>query len=171
MVNTADMVERLKDRAVKVGIQGVKAVVDGTVAAVKAMDRLQELLPKRGVAPKAPVAPQRTVEEPDLERPIPARPVMGTPVKAKAPRPEARLVAERVLVEAHAVEERLKDARPARRPLKVVGLEEEKAPAKRRTQGRKVKPTAAAPAARRAKASTNVQEEGFKAKRGQKHRH
>ncbi|MET0406302.1 MAG: hypothetical protein ABW123_28040, partial [Cystobacter sp.] len=71
--------------------------------------------------------------------------------------------AERIVDEARAVEERIKQARPARRPLKVTV--EATPDAKPRTQGRKTTATATAP--KRATASTG----GFKAKRGQKHSH
>ncbi len=178
-MSTTGLVERLKGAAVKVGTEGVRRVVEGTVVAVKMMDRLQELLPDRERVMRvtrepAPGAGQLRVEGPDLERPIPARPVSARPVTTRRPakvsRVEAKATAERVLAEVEAVRERIKEARPARRPLKVrsdVELPEDTPKQRKtaRTTGRKTSPLAAsAPKRVTAKA-------GLKAKRGQKLRH
>jgi hypothetical protein len=80
--------------------------------------------------------------------------------------PEARETAERVLAEVEAVQGRLKRAQPAKKPLRVMA-EEEETPKRRRTSGRKTSPLATTSPKR----VTAPQEGGFKAKRGQKHRH
>jgi hypothetical protein len=164
--NETRLVERLKETATRVGTQGVRMVVEGTVAALKAVDRLQELIPDRQRTIRVKREPARG--EPVLERPVPAQPVRGSP--AKAPRAQARATAERVLAEVHAVKTRLKAARPAPHPLKVGAEEETPTTARKtpRTSGRKTMAPATAP--RHAKAKT-APVEGFKAKRGQKHRH
>ena len=108
-----------------------------------------------------------------LYRPPPERKVVGRP--AKQVRTEARATAELVLAEARAAKERLKKAQSAPRPLKVSAEAEEQLPTPKqrttrktvRTQGRKTTPTAAAAAPKRVTAP----KEGFKAKRGQKHKH
>jgi hypothetical protein len=177
---TTRLVERLKGVAVKVGTEGLRMVVDGTVAAVKVVDRLQELLPdgewlsklKREPAWGAASPETRPLweKEPQLERPTPARPVRSRPVQprvAKPPPEEVRETAQRVLAEVEAVQGRLKRATPAKRPLKVVSEEEEATPKRRRTSGRKTSPLATASPKR----VTAPKEGGFKAKRGQKHRH
>jgi hypothetical protein len=168
------LVERFKGVAVKVGTEGLRLVVDGTVAAVKVMDRLQELMPdvvkvarvRREPAWEAASPPTRPLweKEPQLERPTPAR-----PVRTRAPRvpsAEARETAERVLAEVEAVQGRLKRASPAKRPLQVMA-EEEASPKRKRTSGRKTSPLATTSPKR----VTAPPEGGFKAKRGQKHRH
>jgi hypothetical protein len=164
-LNGTRLVERLKDTALRLGTQGVRYVVEGTVSAVKLMDRLQELMPKqeREVRVTREPAPPRS-----------AQPRVDAP--SQGVRAEARATAERVLEEARAAQERLKEARPARRPLKVPAaeaLEETAGTPKRRatasktqrSQGRKT--TAPATAPKRATAP----QEGFKAKRGQKLKH
>lgn len=164
-MNGTRLVEQLKDTALRLGTQGVRYVVEGTVTAVKLMDRLQELLPKqeREVRVKREVAPS-----------VSAR--LRAQARAEGLQTEARATAGRVLEEARAAQERLKEARPARRPLKVPAaqaLEETAAPPKRRatarktvrTQGRKTMASATAPK------RTTDSKEGFKAKRGQKLKH
>ncbi len=165
--NATGLMEKLKGTAVKVGIQGVRYVVDGTVAAVKAMDRLQEMLPKQQREVRVTREPAMGTA-PDLERPIPAQPVEGG--LSEEEQAQARSTAELVLEEARAAEERIKQAPSARRPLKVSIEEPQEEPKRQarkttRTQGRKTTATATAP--KRATA----QPEGFKAKRGQKHKH
>ncbi|HYO53657.1 hypothetical protein [Archangium sp.] len=170
------LVERLKETALRMGTEGVRLVVEGTVTAVRTMDRLQELLPKEQQVVRVKREPatgmEHQREEPALYRPIPARPVVSRPTKEV--REKARATAQLVLEEARAVEERLKKAQPAPQPLQVSAeLEEETlaTPKRRtarktpRTQGRKTTATATAP--KRATAQTG----GFKAKRGQKHGH
>jgi hypothetical protein len=178
---TMRLVERLKGVAVKVGTEGLRMVVDGTVAAVKVMDRLQELLPdnewlsklKRETSWGAASPETRPLweREPQLERPTPVRPVRSRPVQPRVARPppeEVRETAQRVLAEVEAVQGRLKRATPAKRPLKVMAeMEEEATPKRRRTSGRKTSPLATTSAKR----VTAPKEGGFKAKRGQKHRH
>jgi hypothetical protein len=177
--STTSMVDRLKAAAARVGTQGVRVVIDALVSAADEMDKLQEawakqqrvVRVKREPAHGALTAEQQAEMEPDLYRPIPDRPVRRTRPARVSPE-EVQATAELVREEAHAVEERIKGARPAQRPLKVPGVEEATMPKRRasasktpRTSGRKTTPSATAP--RRAKA----QEGGFKAKRGQKHRH
>lgn len=165
-MNGTHLVEQLKDRALSLGTQGVRYVVEGTVSAVKLLDRLQELMP-------------RQTREPRVTR-EPARPIAAREPREDGPservRVEARATGERVLEEARAAQERLKEARPARRPLKVSAaeaLEETADTPKRRATARKTsrtpgrKTTAPATAPKRATAP----EEGFKAKRGQKLKH
>lgn len=167
------LVERLKDEALRLGTQGVRWVVEGTVSAVNTLDRLQQEL-----WPKAPRRATRKSgredsvmehqrREPTLYRPPAERKVVGRP--AKQVRAEARATAEFVLAEARAAKERLKKAQPAPRPLKVSADAEKLVPAPKRrtvrTQGRKT--TAAAVSPKRVTAP----KEGFKAKRGQKHKH
>ncbi|QRK11527.1 hypothetical protein JQX13_16495 [Archangium violaceum] len=160
VTNATRLVDRLKGAAVRMGTEGVRYVVEGTITAVKVMDRLQELLPRQEQVVR--VARVKLQEEPELARPVPARPEvepMPSPV-----REQAQATAERVLEEAQAVQERIKKARPARNPLKVSVEADAEAPKRRtRSQGRKT--TASATAPKRAAA----RKEGFKAKRGQKH--
>ncbi|MFY0572621.1 hypothetical protein ACN28E_53565 [Archangium lansingense] len=169
------LVERLKDEALRLGTRGVRWVVESTVSAVKTVDRLQELLPleqRRAGAKREPAGEDAAMEhqrrERTLYRPPPERKVVGRP--AKQVRTEARATAELVLAEARAAKERLKKAQSAPRPLKV-SAEAEETPKRRttrktvRTQGRKTTPTAAAPK------RVTAPKEGFKAKRGQKHKH
>jgi hypothetical protein len=169
-LSVTDLVERLKGTATRVGTQGVRMLVEGTVAAVRAVDEFQALLAKQRQLrvkhePAQEVGPERLwMEEPTLARPTPARPVR---TRAKeVPSEQARATAELVLEEARAAEERIKQARPARRPLKIQGEDEEpRTPRKTaRTTGRKTLATATSPKRVTAKS-------GFKAKRGQKHRH
>jgi hypothetical protein len=172
------LVERLKDEAVRLGTQGVRWMIEGTVTAVKTIDRVQELLLKEQLGTEAKRKPahedsvmEHQQREPSLYRPPPERKVVGRP--AKQVRAEARATAELVLAEARAAKERLKKAQPAPRPLKVSADAEELVPAPKRrttrktvrTQGRKT--TAAAVSPKRVTAP----KEGFKAKRGQKHKH
>ncbi|PTL79619.1 hypothetical protein [Vitiosangium sp. GDMCC 1.1324] len=167
------LVEKLKEAALRVSTQGVRYIVEGTAAAVKVMDRLQELMPKQ----------ERVVRV--KREPAPGRP--ATPVPPMVSRPDrqvlqqTRTTATRVLEEARATQKRIKEARPARSPLKgsapEAQTEQPAAPKRqataRRTQGRKATPTASATAPKRATASKRAPEhpEGFKAKRGQKHKH
>jgi hypothetical protein len=168
-LSVTDLVERLKGTATRVSTQGVRMLVEGTVAAVRVVDEFQALLAKQRQQgakrePAREVGPERLwMGEPTLERPTPARPVR---TRAKrVPSEQARATAELVLEEARAAEERLQQARPARRPLKVQEDEEPRTARKTaRTAGRKTLATATAP--RRVTAKS-----GFKAKRGQKHRH
>lgn len=177
------LVERLKEAAVRVGTEGVKVVVDSTVTAVRMMDRLQELLPTRERVMRLVREPARAAAspntrpmwetEPRLERPMRASPVQARPMQprpvrrvTKVPR-EQRETAERVLAEVEAVQVRLKEAKPARHPLKVAPDLEEAAPKRRKTSGRKTSPVATTSP----KQATAPKEGGFKAKRGQKHRH
>ncbi|WNG41278.1 hypothetical protein F0U60_52255 [Archangium minus] len=162
VTNATRLVDRLKGAAVRMGTEGVRYVVEGTIAAVKVMDRIQELLPRQEQLTR--VAREKRQEEPDLARPIPAQPEE----KPSPVRVQAQATAERVLEEAQAVQERIKKARPARNPLKVTveAQPDAEAPKRRKTtrsQGRKT--TASATAPKRATAP----KEGFKAKRGQKH--
>lgn len=165
-MNGTRLVEQLKDTALKLGTQGVRYVVEGTVSAVKLMDRLQELMPKQDREPRVTrePAPPLTAQKSWMDK---------TSERLQA---EMQSTAERVLEEARAAQERLKEARPARRPLKVPAAEalgetadtpKRKATARKtpRTQGRKT--TASASAPKRATAP----QEGFKAKRGQKLKH
>ncbi len=178
---TMRLVERLKGVAVKMGTEGLRMVVDGTVAAVKVVDRLQELLPDNAWLSKlkrettswgatGPGTRPLWEKEPRLERPPLVRPARSRPVQprvAKPPPEEVRETAQRVLAEVEAVQGRLKRATPAKRPLKVVAEPEEETPKRRRTSGRKTSPMATTSAKR----VTAPKEGGFKAKRGQKHRH
>jgi hypothetical protein len=179
LMSATRLMDRLKGTAVKVGTEGVRMVVEGTVTAVKMMDRLQELLPDwervmRVTREPAPGNGGPEVEVPDPEHPLRTRPVMARPATsrrpAKEPSAEARATAELVLAEVEAVHERIKEARPARRPLKVradVELPED-TPKRRRTarpSGTKTNPLAASSPKR------VTAKEGFKAKRGQKLRH
>ncbi len=108
--------------------------------------------------------------EPTLYRPPP---VAARPAR-KEVSPEAQATAELVLEEARAASERIKKAQPAPKPLIVSADVEEQlsSPAKRRTarktartEGRKTTASAAAPK------RVTAQKQGFKAKRGQKHKH
>lgn len=182
------LVDRLKDMALRVGTEGVRYVVEGTVTAVRVMDRLQELLPRparavrvrrepaRGASGGASGARRQQGSTPRA-RPHAARSIVSHPSEElpEEVREEARATGERVLREARAAQERIQVARPARNPLKVSameGLEETPGGTKRRgtarktarTQGRKTMATATAP--KRATART-----GLKAKRGQKLKH
>jgi len=174
---TMRLVERLKGVAVKMGTEGLRMVVDGTVAAVKMVDRLQELLPDNAWLSKlkhettswgatGPGTRPLWEKELRLERPLQVRTRPVQPRVAKPPPEEVRETAQRVLAEVEAVQGRLKRATPAKRPLKVVSETEEATP-KRRTSGRKTSPMATTSAKR----VTAPKEGGFKAKRGQKHRH
>lgn len=177
-LSATHLVERLKGVAVKMGTEGLRMVVDGTVAAVKVVDRLQELLPnvervvrvRREPARGAASPETRPLWEtaPQLERPPVVRPARTRPVQPRVAKvtPEARETAQRVLAEVEAVQGRLKRAQPAKKPLKVMA-EEEETPKRRRTSGRKTSPLATTSPKR----VTAPQEGGFKAKRGQKHRH
>ncbi|MCY1083154.1 hypothetical protein [Archangium lansingense] len=170
------LVERLKDEALRLGTQGVRWVVESTVSAVRTVDRLQqEWIPREqrsAGAKRGPAGEDAAMEhqrrERTLYRPPPERKVVGRP--AKQVRTEAQATAELVLAEARAAKERLKKAQSAPRPLKV-SAEAEETPKRRttrktvRTQGRKTTPTAAAPK------RVTAPKEGFKAKRGQKHKH
>jgi len=165
--NETHLVEKLKGAATRVGTQGVRVIVEGTVAAVKAVDRLQELLPKR----------QRVVR---VKR-EPAREATGAgrrPVEKPALDARARAIAARVQEEARAVKTRIKEARPAQHPLKVQNPETREeapdAPGPQATPTRKVPRTAGRKARAVATAApkrTTARKDGFKAKRGQKHRH
>ncbi|HEX8435250.1 hypothetical protein [Archangium sp.] len=178
LMSATRLVDRLKGTAVKVGTEGVRLVVEGTVTAVKVMDRLQELLPDRERVMRVMREPVRgagrfQVEVPAPERPIPARPVEARPVKSrrpqKEPSAEARATAELVLAEVEAVHERLKEARPARHPLKVradVELPEYTPKRRKAAQASGRKTTSAEASPKRVTARP-----GLKAKRGQKLRH
>ncbi|WP_375769055.1 hypothetical protein NR798_46550 [Archangium gephyra] len=170
------LVERMKDEALRLGTRGVRWVVEGTATALRTLDRLQEWLPEeaRGAA-RRPAQGDSVMEhqrqEPSLYRPPPDRPVMARPAK-KQVSPEVQATAELVLEQAQAARERIKKAQPAPKPLIVSADAEEQlpSPAKRRTarktmrtQGRKTTAAAAAP--------KRVTAQGFKAKRGQKHKH
>ncbi|MFY0527427.1 hypothetical protein ACN28I_31200 [Archangium gephyra] len=171
------LVERMKDEALRLGTRGVRWVVEGTATALRTLDRLQEWLPQQErEAMRRPAGGNAMMEqqrrEPSLYRPPPARPMVARPAK-KQVSPEAQATAALVLEEAQAARERIKTARPAPKPLIVSADAEEQLPsaAKRRTarktmrtQGRKT--TASATAPKRAAAKP-----GFKAKRGQKHKH
>jgi hypothetical protein len=160
------LVERLKGAAARVGTRGVRLVVEGTVAAMKTVDRLQELLPNRERVPQVTREPARGAAEVELERPTPAEPVRSHPARVL---PQARATARRVLAEVHAVEQRLKGARPAPRPLKVSAAQEETPTGPKRRSGRKTRASATAPKHAKEKASEPGTD--FKAKRGQKHGH
>ncbi|AKI98561.1 Hypothetical protein AA314_00188 [Archangium gephyra] len=166
------LVERVKDEALRLGTKGVRWVVEGTATALRTLDRLQEWLPheereslRRPAREDAMMQQQQ--REPTLYRPPP---VAARPAK-KPISPEVQATAERVLEEARAAKERIKKAQPAPKPLIVSADAEEQlpGPAKRRTarrtQGRKTMASAAAPK------RVTAPKEGFKAKRGQKHKH
>lgn len=169
------LVGRVKDEALRLGTKGVWWVVEGTATALRTLDRLREWLPQeQREAPRRPGSGNSVMEhqqrEPALYRPPPER----TRPEKKQPSPEVQATAERVLEEARAAKERIKKAQPAPKPLIVSADVEEQLPnpAKRRTtrktartQGRKTMASATAP--KRATAP----EQGFKAKRGQKHKH
>ncbi|HZH15705.1 MAG TPA: hypothetical protein VE057_15240 [Archangium sp.] len=171
------LVERMKDEALRLGTRGVRWVVEGTATALRTLDRLQEWLPQEEQGPmRRPAGGNAMMEqqrrEPSLYRPPPERPVVARPAK-KEVSPDVQATAALVLEEAQAVRERIKTAQPAPKPLIVSADAEEQlsSPAKRRTarktmqtQGRKT--TASATAPKRAAAKP-----GFKAKRGQKHKH
>jgi hypothetical protein len=176
------LVERLKDEALQWGTRGVRWVVEGTVTAVRTLDRLQELLPKEQRGTKAwrePDGDDSVMEhqrrERSLYRPPPERPMTSRPSKQvrEEVREEARATAEVLLEEARAAKERLKRAEPAPHPLTVsADVEETLSTPKRRrasktarTQGRKTMASATAPK------RVTAPKQGFKAKRGQKHKH
>lgn len=166
------LVERMKDEALRMGTRGVRWVVEGTATALRTLDRLQEWLPQEERESLRQPSRGDSVmdhqrQEPALYRPPPARP------EKQEVSPEAQATAELVLQEAEAAKERIKRAQPAPKPLIVSADVEEQLPnpAKRRTasktlrtQGRKTTASAAAPKRVAAK-------QGFKAKRGQKHKH
>jgi hypothetical protein len=166
------LVEKMKDEALRLGTQGVRWMVEGTATALRTLDRLQELLPQEErEAMRRPARGDSVMDhqqrEPSLYRPPPARPTK------QEVSPEAQATAEVVLEEARAATERIKTAQPAPKPLIVSADVEQQlpSPAKRRTarktmqtQGRKTTAAAAAPKRVTAK-------QGFKAKRGQKHKH
>ncbi|HEX5751305.1 MAG TPA: hypothetical protein VFZ09_34090 [Archangium sp.] len=169
------LVGRVKEEALRLGTRGVWWVVEGTATALRTLDRLREWLPEEErESPRRSTSEDRVMEEqrrePALYRPPPevARPAR------KQVSPEAQATAERVLEEARAAKERIKKAQPAPKPLIVSADVEEQlpSPAKRktarktaRTQGRKTMASAAAPK------RVTAQKPGFKAKRGQKHKH
>jgi hypothetical protein len=140
------LMERLKGAATKVGAQGVRLVVDGTVVALRTVERLQELLPVReqGVrlGPEAsPSGGERF--SPDLERGRASTPV---PLAEEAARASPR---------------------PRRKPARTESASQAGETPQARTAGRKTLQTPA-PAPRQAVAK---KKKGSKVKRGQKHRH
>jgi hypothetical protein len=184
LLSAMGLVERLKGAATRWGTQGVRVLVESAVAAAKMKDELQAMLAEQQriwreefeAASAETVGNERLwVKEPTLARPTPARPVMPRPVSVTprmtpVPPEELQATAELVLDEARAAQERIRQARPARRPLTVRAEDESVEPTRRtsrktaRTTGRKTLATASAP--RRV-----TEKSGFKAKRGQKHRH
>jgi cell division septum initiation protein DivIVA len=145
MVNYKDqVVGKLRHVALRAGTQGIHYLEEGVARATKALEQLQDKLAQ--------------YEETSEER---ARVKEESSSNLRA---ETRATAEFILQEAHAVEERIKQARPARHPMTVT-VEASPEPIKSRTQGRKTTTTATAP--KRATARPG----GFKAKRGQKHSH
>ncbi|WNG31091.1 hypothetical protein F0U62_49060 [Cystobacter fuscus] len=150
------LVGKLRHVAVKAGVQGVHYLAEGAAVATKAIEQLQEKLAQ--------------YEEQDEQEEGAARRASDVDDEARDEselsdlRAETRATAELIMDEARAVEQRIKQARPARHPLEVT-VEASPEPGKSRTQGRKTTTTATAP--KRATAPTG----GFKAKRGQKHTH
>ncbi|HSP78335.1 MAG TPA: hypothetical protein VLQ93_07385, partial [Myxococcaceae bacterium] len=114
------LVETLKGVATKAGTQGVRLVVDGTMAALRAADRLQEKLPpvrERVVRMKQGARqPEGERYGPDLER-TKASSQLKVNRKEARPTPEARRKA------------------PRSEPTRQAAAEKPKA---RRTAGRKV---------------------------------
>ncbi|OJH36420.1 hypothetical protein [Cystobacter ferrugineus] len=155
MLNYKDeLVGKLRHAAVKAGVQGVHYLAEGAAAATKAIEQLQEKLARYEEQDEEERSARRTSDAGDT-----AEDESDTELRA-----EARATAELILNEARAVEERIKQARPARHPLGVT-VEASPESSKSRTQGRKTTTTSTAP--KRATAQTG----GFKAKRGQKHTH
>jgi hypothetical protein len=156
---------QLKGMVTRMGTQGVRVVVDSTTAAVRVVDEFQSLLAKQRRQRMKRESAQAVGSETLWEQEPRA-----TPTGATVPRERVRATAERVLAEVRAAEERIREARPARRPLKVQAEADTVAePARRprktaRTTGRKTMASATAPKRATAK-------DGFKARRGQKHRH
>lgn len=139
--------EQWKQRAVEVGGQGLQT-------AMEIAERIQTRLKD---APEEPVkAVVETLQE-QKTSPAASAPVVQT----EELREQMNATAARVLEEARAVEQRIKKARPARRPLQVTVEVDSSAV---RTKGRKTAPSTVA--AKRVTAPS-----GFKAKRGQKHSH
>lgn len=150
------LVGKLRHVAVKAGVQGVHYLAEGAAVATKAIEQLQDKLAQ--------------YEEQDEQEERSAQRASDVDDEAKAQddselndlRAETRATAELIMDEARAVEQRIKQAKPARHPLEVTV--DASAEGKSRTQGRK---TTTATAPKRATAPTG----GFKAKRGQKHTH
>ncbi|ATB44226.1 hypothetical protein CYFUS_009713 [Cystobacter fuscus] len=153
MLNYKDqLVGKLRHVAVKAGVQGVHYLAEGAAVATKAIEQLQEKLAR--------------YEEQEEERPSrrASREERDEAGEGSELRARKRATAELIMDEARAVQQRIKQARPARHPLEVT-VEASPEAGESRTQGRKTTPTATAP--KRATARTG----GFKAKRGQKHTH
>lgn len=147
MVNYKDqLVGRLRSVALKASNQGLHLIGEGAAVATRALEQLQEKLAQ--YEPVDTPAGSSSKSEP-----------------VSAIQEQARDTAKVLLDEVQAVEERIKRARPARRPIQVTveATPPEAPPA--RTQGRKT--TASTTAPKRATARPS----GFKAKRGQKHTH
>ncbi|HYO70375.1 MAG TPA: hypothetical protein VEU33_30280 [Archangium sp.] len=167
------LVERVKDEALRLGTRGVRWVVEGTATALRTLDRLQEWLPQEErESPRRPARGDTVMEDQRQERTLYRPPPEAPRPAMKQVSPEIQATAELVLEEARAAKERMKKAQPAPKPLIVSADVEQQLPnpAKRtrktaRTQGRKT--TASATAPKRVKAPP----QGFKAKRGQKHKH
>lgn len=137
-------VDKVKEKALEVGAQAGQFLVEKALEAVKAVEARIE----------APVtAPVEAPPEPVTARPVEPSPQLREQINATA---------ARVLEEAQAVEQRLRDAKPARHPLMKTETDGIKS---RRTLGRKTAISAAAPQ------SPVAAKSGFKAKRGQKHSH
>jgi hypothetical protein len=166
------LVERAKDEALQLGTRGVRWVVEGTTAALRTLDRLREWLPQEErEAPRRPAHGDSVMEHQRRERTLYRPPPVESRPAKKQISPEVQATAERVLEEARAAKERIKKAQPAPKPLIVSADVEAQlpGPAKRRatrgTQGRKTTASAAAPK------RVTAPKQGFKAKRGQKHKH
>lgn len=157
MLNYKDeLVGKLRHVAVKAGVQGVHYLAEGAAVATRAIEQLQEKLARyeeqdeeEGSVQRASDADQSDAVSDESDPEL---------------RAQKRATAELIMDEARAVEQRIKQARPARHPLEVT-VEASPEPVKSRTQGRKTTTTTTAP--KRATAQTG----GFKAKRGQKHTH
>lgn len=150
------LVGKLRHVAVKAGVQGVHYLAEGAAVATKAIEQLQEKLAQYEEQDEQEERPTRRASDVDDES--------KDESELSDLRAETRATAELIMDEARAVEQRIKQARPARHPLEVT-VEASPESGKSRTQGRKTTPTATAP--KRATAPTG----GFKAKRGQKHTH
>lgn len=157
MLNYKDeLVGKLRHVAVKAGVQGVHYLAEGAAVATRAIEQLQEKLARYEKQDEEPGSVQRASDaDKSEEAPDESDPEL---------RAQTRATAELIMEEARAVEQRIKQARPARHPLEVT-VEASPEPVKSRTQGRKTTSSATAP--KRATAQTG----GFKAKRGQKHTH
>jgi hypothetical protein len=158
------LVGKVRQVAVEAAARGVHYLVEGTTAMAREVERLQTALAEQDGTLQSPLQTlEKRVEErlEALSPREPARPAVN---------PRVQATAELLLEEARDVEARIRGARPARHPLITVTAEPEARPAKTRSraQGRKAAATTTAP--KQATVSTSGAKEGFKAKRGQKHK-